>query len=71
DYERTAAVDSARLSALGKHFSGASNGREADAARWSAVGAYYAPDYEHIAAVNSARWTALGEWYTAHYAQVH
>ncbi|MEJ2735968.1 MAG: hypothetical protein P8189_20780 [Anaerolineae bacterium] len=37
---------------------------EAASARWTALGASYAPDYEAIVAVNSARWAALGESYT-------
>lgn len=38
-------------------------GIDASSARWAALGATYAPDYEAIATVNSARWAALGEWY--------
>ena len=38
---------------------------DADTARWCALGAAYAPDYEAIAAVSSARWTALGQSYGA------
>jgi hypothetical protein len=44
-------------------------GIEADAVRWSAVGASYAPDYQAIAQVNAARWQALGKWYATRPAQ--
>ena len=40
-------------------------GIDASAARWNALGAHYAPDYEAIAAVNSARWNALGAYFGA------
>jgi hypothetical protein len=39
--------------------SGIAAGIEATSARWSALGASYAPDYETIAEVSSARYTAL------------
>ena len=42
---------------------GITAGIEAASARWTALGASYAPDYEAIAAVSSARYTALGESY--------
>jgi hypothetical protein len=44
-----------------------SKARAADAARWNALGAHYAPDYEAIAAVSSARWSALGVHYAPDY----
>jgi hypothetical protein len=42
--------------------SGVAAGVEAASARWSALGAHYAPDYEAIATASSARWSALGEY---------
>jgi hypothetical protein len=42
---------------------GITAGVEAGSARWAALGAAFAPDYEAIAAVSSARYQALGEWY--------
>ena len=45
-------------------------GIDASAARWNALGAHYAPDYEAIAAVNSARWNALGAYFTESKARV-
>jgi hypothetical protein len=49
---------------VGESYGAGSRARAADGARWAALGAAYAPDYEAIAAVSSARWSALGEWYT-------
>lgn len=40
-------------------------GIDASAARWTALGVYYAPDYEAIATVNAARWTALAQHFDA------
>ena len=41
---------------------GTLTGLEASAARWSALGESYAPDYEAVAAVSSDRWTSMGEF---------
>jgi hypothetical protein len=42
---------------------GITAGVEAGSARWAALGAAFAPDYEAIAAVSSARYQALGAHY--------
>ena len=36
-------------------------GADASAARWTAMGEYYAPDYEAIATINAARWTVQAQ----------
>ena len=42
---------------------GISAGVEASSARWTALGAHFAPDYGAIATVNAARLNALGEYF--------
>jgi hypothetical protein len=43
------------------------SGIDADSARWQALGAYYAPDFEAASATSSARWQALAAEYAARY----
>jgi ABC-type enterobactin transport system permease subunit len=43
--------------------SGTMVGVEVNSARWAALGAANAPDYEAVAAASSARWSALGAAY--------
>ena len=47
--------------------SGIAAGVEASSARWSALGATYAPDRSAATAAGSARWTALGAYHLARY----
>jgi hypothetical protein len=64
-YDPAGAASGARWAALGAYWSGSTAGSEADAARYRAMGQFYAEKAEAAAAASSARYNALG----AHYAQ--